>query len=68
MDYSKWDNIDTRDPDVEEKEPLEYNIDSDGEPPTDEIGDIKRVVSNQVFKEIVKVGDGLSKPGKPYIV
>ena len=67
MDYSKWDQI--KDPDEKsDDEPLDYAIDSDGEPPKDEPGDLKVIVKKTVYKEIVQVGDGLDKPGRPYIV
>jgi len=29
---------------------------------------MKTIVKKQVWKEILEVGEGLSKPGKPYIV
>lgn len=53
-----------------EAEAPHYNFDSDGEPPTDEIGDKLTVVKRQqVTKTIVNPGDNSSgKPGKPYIV
>lgn len=40
----------------QEKEPLHYNIDSDNEPPTDEVGDKITIVKKmQVTKEILEV-------------
>jgi hypothetical protein len=56
----------------DEKLELDFNIDSDGEPPEDQIGDIRNVIRYKnekiVRKEILKCGSGLEKPGKPYIV
>lgn len=53
----------------EEEEP-HYNFDSDGEPPTDQVGDKLTVVKRQqVTKTIIVPGDNsMGKPGKPYIV
>ena len=66
MDYSKWDKVE--DPEEEVKEELDYNVDSDGEPPWDDEGDIKTIVKKSVYKEIVRVGEGETKPGIPYRV
>lgn len=54
-----------------ENETPHYNYDSDGEPPTDQVGDKLSIVKRQqVTKTILEVGanDGQGKPGKPYIV
>ncbi len=54
-----------------EAETPHYNFDSDGEPPTDQVGDKLSIVKRQqVTKTILEVGanDGQGKPGKPYIV
>jgi FKBP-type peptidyl-prolyl cis-trans isomerase len=52
-----------------EKDELHYNIDSDAEPPHDEVGDVMTVVQKrQVTKRILKVGEDLGKPGRPYVV
>lgn len=53
-----------------EQEQPHYNFDSDGEPPTDQVGDKLTVVKRQqVTKTILVPGDNsLGKPGKPYIV
>ena len=52
--------------DVEEPH---YNFDSDGEPPTDEVGDKLTIVhKRQVVKEIIEIGENLGKPGRPFIV
>lgn len=47
-----------------------YAIDSDGEPPRDQVGDKLTIVKKQqVTKTILQPGDRSStKPGKPYIV
>jgi hypothetical protein len=49
---------------------VHYNFDSDGEPPTDLVGDKLTIIKKaQVVKTILEVGEGgLGKPGKPYIV
>ena len=53
----------------QENEEPHYNIDSDGEPPQDEIGDKLTVVhKRQVVKEILEIGENLGKPGRPFIV
>jgi len=53
----------------QEVEEPHYNIDSDGEPPQDEVGDKLTVIhKRQVVKEILEVGENLGKPGRPYIV
>jgi len=71
VDYSKWDKINYEEGE-EEKLELDFEIDSDGEPPEDQVGDIRNVIRNRnekiVRKEIMKMGYGLEKPGKPYIV
>jgi hypothetical protein len=71
IEYSKWDKINYNEGE-EEKLELDFAIDSDGEPPEDQIGDIRNVIRNKnekvVRKEILKTGHGLDKPGKPYIV
>ena len=54
-----------------EAEKPHYNFDSDGEPPTDQVGDKLSIVKRQqVTKTILEPGanDGQGKPGKPYIV
>ena len=47
-----------------------YNYDSDGEPPTDQVGDKLTVIpKGQCTKTILEVGEsGTGKPGRPYIV
>ena len=46
-----------------------YNYDSDGEPPTDNVGDKLTIIKKlQVTKEIMETGADLGKPGRPYIV
>ena len=71
VDYGKWDRMECE-AEEDKKLELDFEIDSDGEPPQDEIGDIRNIIRNKnekiVRKEIMKVGDGLEKPGKPYIV
>lgn len=53
----------------DEKDPLHYELDSDNEPPTDEVGDRITVVKRGgAIKEILETGEGLGKPGRPYIV
>ena len=53
----------------EEEEKPHYNFESDNEPPHDEIGDKLTIIKKlQVTKEILETGDGLGKPGRPYIV
>lgn len=53
----------------DEKEDLHYNIDSDAEPPTDQVGDNLTIIQKrQVTKTILSTGEGLGKPGRPYIV
>ena len=53
----------------QEVEEPHYNYDSDGEPPTDEVGDKLTVIQKrQVVKEILEVGQNLGKPGRPFIV
>ena len=53
----------------QEQEEPHYNLDSDGEPPTDEVGDkITVIQKRQVIKEILEVGQNLGKPGRPFIV
>lgn len=65
-EYKKFEDIDCS---SEGKKSLpDFNIDSDGEPPEDDIGDVMNVVKKQVTKEIMTVGEGMEKPGKPYIV
>ena len=53
-----------------EEEKPHYNYDSDGEPPTDNVGDKLSVVKRQqVTKTIIIPGTSVTgKPGKPYIV
>ena len=53
-----------------EEEAPHYNYDSDGEPPTDQVGDKLTIIKRQqVTKKILKVGENtVGKPGKPYIV
>lgn len=52
----------------DEKEEPHYNIESDGEPPTDEPGDkVTIITKRQVVKEIMRVGADLGKPGRPFI-
>ncbi|TNV85630.1 hypothetical protein FGO68_gene3643 [Halteria grandinella] len=52
-----------------EEDALHYEIDSDNEPPHDEVGDMITVVKKgQVTKEILETGQGLGKPGRPYEV
>ena len=52
----------------DEKEEPHYNIESDGEPPTDEPGDkVTIITKRQVVKEIMQVGKDLGKPGRPFI-
>ena len=46
-----------------------YNYESDGEPPTDQVGDFLQIVKKRkVTKRIITPGQNLGKPGKPYIV
>ena len=53
----------------QEIEEPHYNIDSDGEPPQDEVGDKLTVIhKRQVVKEILETGENLGKPGRPFIV
>lgn len=53
----------------DEEEKVHYNIDSDNEPPHDEVGDKLTIIKKlQVTKEILETGEGLGKPGRPYIV
>lgn len=54
----------------DEKEDPHFNYDSDGEPPTDQVGDKLTIVKRQqVTKTIQKAGESnTGKPGKPYIV
>lgn len=53
----------------EEVEEPHYNIESDGEPPQDEVGDTLTVIhKRQVVKSILEVGENLGKPGRPFIV
>ena len=53
----------------EEIEEPHYNIESDGEPPQDEVGDTLTVIhKRQVVKQILEVGENLGKPGRPFIV
>ena len=56
--------------DSNEDNELHYNIDSDAEPPTDQIGDkISIVKKQQVVKSILQVGErNMGKPGRPFIV
>ena len=53
-----------------EEEQPHYNYDSDGEPPTDQVGDKLTIIKRQqVTKTILEVGvNDIGKPGKPYIV
>ena len=53
-----------------ENEDPHYNYDSDGEPPTDQVGDRLTIIKKQqVVKTILEVGQsGVGKPGRPYIV
>jgi hypothetical protein len=52
-----------------DEEPVHYNYDSDGEPPSDQPGDQLTVIpKRQVTKRIIEPGQNLGKPGKPYIV
>ena len=53
-----------------EEESPHYNYDSDGEPPTDQVGDKLTIIKRQqVTKTILEVGaNDVGKPGKPYIV
>eukprot|EP00352_Strombidinopsis_acuminata_P005433 CAMPEP_0176358296 /NCGR_PEP_ID=MMETSP0126-20121128/15446_1 /TAXON_ID=141414 ORGANISM="Strombidinopsis acuminatum, Strain SPMC142" /NCGR_SAMPLE_ID=MMETSP0126 /ASSEMBLY_ACC=CAM_ASM_000229 /LENGTH=148 /DNA_ID=CAMNT_0017712391 /DNA_START=34 /DNA_END=480 /DNA_ORIENTATION=+ len=52
-----------------EEEAPHYNYDSDGEPPTDAVGDILTIVKKkQVVKRILEVGADLGKPGRPFVV
>lgn len=53
-----------------EDEQPHYNYDSDGEPPTDQVGDKLTIIKRQqVTKTILEVGQNhVGKPGKPYIV
>ena len=53
----------------QEEEPPHYNYDSDGEPPTDQVGDTLSIVKKrQVVKKILEVGKDLGKPGRPFVV
>ena len=54
----------------QEFEEPHYNFDSDGEPPTDYVGDSLTIIKKrQVVKTILEVGEqNAGKPGKPYIV
>ena len=53
----------------DEKDPLHYKIESDNEPPQDQVGDKLTVIKKgQCIKEILEVGEGLGKPGRPYLV
>ena len=53
----------------DEKEDPHYNFDSDNEPPTDEPGDNLTIIANRkVTKTIISTGEGLGKPGRPFIV
>lgn len=53
----------------QEVEDPHYNFDSDGEPPTDEVGDKLTVIhKRQVVKEILECGQDLGKPGRPFVV
>ena len=48
---------------------MHYNYDSDGEPPTDQVGDSVTIIKKrQVTKRIIVPGKNLGKPGKPFIV
>ena len=53
----------------QEAEEPHYNFDSDGEPPTDYVGDSLTIIKKrQVVKNILEVGEqNTGKPGKPYI-
>ena len=53
-----------------EDDEIHYNLDSDAEPPTDQVGDkISIIKKQQVVKTILEVGERNSgKPGRPYIV
>jgi hypothetical protein len=53
-----------------DQDEVHFNYDSDGEPPTDHVGDRLTIIKKQqVVKTILEVGDGgLGKPGRPYIV
>ena len=53
----------------QEVEEPHYNFDSDGEPPTDQVGDRLTIIKKrQVVKTILEVGENIGKPGKPFIV
>lgn len=54
----------------QEFEEPHYNFDSDGEPPTDYVGDELTIIKKrQVVKKILETGEqNTGKPGKPYIV
>jgi len=53
-----------------EEEKPHFNYDSDGEPPTDQVGDKLTIIKKeQVVKTIMEVGQREGgKPGRPYIV
>ena len=54
-----------------DKDQPHYNFESDGEPPTDQVGDRLVIIKRQqVTKTILEVGEknNIGKPGKPYIV
>ncbi len=52
----------------EDDEP-HYNYESDGEPPTDQVGYFLQIVKKRlVTKRIITPGQNLGKPGRPYIV
>lgn len=76
MYNNKWEKIKTES-DNEDKDgkPIlnskerHYNIESDGEPPSDKIGDKLTIIPKKgCIKEILVSGEGLGKPGKPMIV
>lgn len=53
----------------DEKEDPHFNYDSDGEPPTDHPGDNLTIIQpRKVTKTIIETGEGLGKPGRPFIV
>jgi len=53
----------------QEEEAPHYNYDSDGEPPTDAVGDTLTIIKKkQVTKKILEVGQDLGKPGRPFVV
>ena len=59
-----FDSLDSNQDDMQH-----YADESDGEPPTDQIGDTITVIKKrQVTKRILQPGQNLGKPGRPYTV